>query len=675
MLFKILHGDSSRISTDITPYHEGYCYVTHDGYFYVDMNNERVKLNAKDAETLTGASLSTILNSSDIEIPTSKAVLTAIESIKVDWNQNDPDGVGHILNRTHYVKEPIEREFYSYTNNAPSFKQHSKTKKYYASISEVPYFTIDNTYLLTINGKEYEIVAREDDFLGNRSLYGSYENTGEDFLIRNGYIYFDGDTPPSAINILIHEIYAEVVQLDEKFISYKPGKIVAGQEFVVEIDGEEHVLTAGRGAEVFNDYKYNRAIGAYSHAEGGESIAIGHGSHAEGYGSVAADGEGAHAEGVGYAFGYATHAEGGGTASCGYYSHAEGYETEALYYADHAEGCGTVAAGSSSHAEGEETLASEWTSHSEGYRSVAAGRGAHAEGYHDDNVIEVRISGEANSNTFQLDNAYDIEVGNLIVYRKKFNYELSYEPYDRHSFITSYDPATLTITTSRNLSGDDAIDGEEAYIYKGGVAAGDGSHIEGEGTFAMGTNQHVQGRYNLVDSEGKYAHIVGNGTSTNRSNAHTIDWNGNAWFAGNIYSSNSTPMVKLQNTNSGNSGYMLMGTSSLVDVGVQFSGTEDTRLRVGRYNNGTPCLTIYHKADGVGKYYNVYNEYSNPNIATTASVTTAEYNTMAANNQLKESTLYMLTDDTSEEDLQTTVDTMNNIDYDTYLKFDTNEIV
>lgn len=63
MLFKILHGDKNRISTDITPYHEGYCYVTHDGDFYVDMNSERVKLNARDAETLCGQSLDSILSS------------------------------------------------------------------------------------------------------------------------------------------------------------------------------------------------------------------------------------------------------------------------------------------------------------------------------------------------------------------------------------------------------------------------------------------------------------------------------------------------------------------------------------------------------------------------------------------------------------------------------------
>lgn len=79
MLFKILHGDASRISTNITPYHEGYCYVTHNGDFYVDMNDERVKLNAKDAETIMGASLANILVNTDSEIPTSSAVLSAIE--------------------------------------------------------------------------------------------------------------------------------------------------------------------------------------------------------------------------------------------------------------------------------------------------------------------------------------------------------------------------------------------------------------------------------------------------------------------------------------------------------------------------------------------------------------------------------------------------------------------
>ena len=35
---------------------------------------------------------------------------------------------------------------------------------------------------------------------------------------------------------------------------------------------------------------------------------------------------------------------------------------------------------------------------------------------------------------------------------------------------------------------------------------------------------------------GPYAHIVGNGNSdTDRSNAYTLDWNGNAWYQGDVY--------------------------------------------------------------------------------------------------------------------------------------------
>ena len=72
-------------------------------------------------------------------------------------------------------------------------------------------------------------------------------------------------------------------------------------------------------------------------------------------------------------------------------------------------------------------------------------------------------------------------------------------------------------------------------------ANGLSAHAEGEGTIANGANQHVQGKYNLGDSTvtadnvyGTYAHIVGNGNQEVRSNAYTLDWNGNGWFAGTI---------------------------------------------------------------------------------------------------------------------------------------------
>ena len=66
------------------------------------------------------------------------------------------------------------------------------------------------------------------------------------------------------------------------------------------------------------------------------------------------------------------------------------------------------------------------------------------------------------------------------------------------------------------------------------TASGVYSHAEGFFTIAS-DYQHVQGKFNKEDTEKKYAHIVGNGTSrSTRSNAHTLDWNGNAWYKGKL---------------------------------------------------------------------------------------------------------------------------------------------
>lgn len=62
-----------------------------------------------------------------------------------------------------------------------------------------------------------------------------------------------------------------------------------------------------------------------------------------------------------------------------------------------------------------------------------------------------------------------------------------------------------------------------------------GAHAEGWSTIASSAFQHVQGQCNIEDTTGTYAHIVGNGTKdTSRSNAHTLDWSGNAWYAGTV---------------------------------------------------------------------------------------------------------------------------------------------
>ena len=68
------------------------------------------------------------------------------------------------------------------------------------------------------------------------------------------------------------------------------------------------------------------------------------------------------------------------------------------------------------------------------------------------------------------------------------------------------------------------------------------SYALGNHTIANGTSQFVLGKYNIEDIENKYAYIFGNGNEyeETRSNAYTLDWKGNGWYAGKV-SINGTP--------------------------------------------------------------------------------------------------------------------------------------
>ena len=72
-------------------------------------------------------------------------------------------------------------------------------------------------------------------------------------------------------------------------------------------------------------------------------------------------------------------------------------------------------------------------------------------------------------------------------------------------------------------------------------ASGEDSMALGFGTKATGENQLVGGKYNVEDSSGAYAHIIGNGPNVNvRRNAYTLDWEGNGWFSGDVYTGSTS---------------------------------------------------------------------------------------------------------------------------------------
>ena len=231
---------------------------------------------------------------------------------------------------------------------------------------------------------------------------------------------------------------------------------------------------------------YCVASGFASFAEGGNTIASGDSAHAEGVGSIAS-GYYSHAECQGTtASGHGSHAEGYSTTASGGYSHAEGRNTTASGSNSHSEGWTTTASGQACHAEGDSTIASGSISHAEGYKTTASGYGSHAEG---DNTI-------ASGN-----------------YSHAEGYKTTASHFDGAH-------AEGWITTASN----DAAHAEGWCT----VASGSISHAGGYFTIASSKYQTTIGKYNIADYNNTYAFIIGNGTDENaRSNAFTVDWNGN----------------------------------------------------------------------------------------------------------------------------------------------------
>lgn len=217
----------------------------------------------------------------------------------------------------------------------------------------------------------------------------------------------------------------------------------------------------------------------------------------------------------------------------GAYSHVEGMTNIADYQSSHAEGNGTMAIGIAAHAEGVGTKSINSGTHSEGTSTIAKGNYSHAENYytisygensHVENQGEtysLTVSGSAESTTYTYtNNNRDPAVGDAV---RKNQY---------CSRVTAVDTVNKTFTVDTTLHYQFSSEG--LLFYCSG-AFGKNSHAEGKGTTALGSEQHVQGRYNIADADDTYAEIVGNGTAHNsRSNARTLDWLGNEELAGGL---------------------------------------------------------------------------------------------------------------------------------------------
>lgn len=250
-----------------------------------------------------------------------------------------------------------------------------------------------------------------------------------------------------------------------------------------------------------------------------------------------------------------SHAEGWRTEARGCASHAEGYETQALYANTHAEGSGTKAVGTAGHAEGFKTEALGNSSHAENNITKAGGVASHAEGYNSETGGEYEENTKT-SGTNTGAGAYSHAEGNATIAqgisshsegRKTFaKGRSSHAEGENTTASGSYSHAegygTVASNPESHAEGfQTKATGTYAHAENNSTEAnGKASHAEGFYTIANGKSQHVFGEYNLAsdvepDEKSVYVEIVGNGTgNTRRSNARTLDWEGNEILAGKL---------------------------------------------------------------------------------------------------------------------------------------------
>lgn len=419
-----------------------------------------------------------------------------------DWNQNTSINHSYVANRTHYLSDPTWQTIYSgtltFNETSEGFWSNDDSRYHDWAV-----LVGDNTpYKITYGFYTYSGILTFDTnsgsyLAGNRSIWYEEEtDTGEPFIMS---MYFSSDGRANMNLQLSDTSYQGTVDLYIYF--YIP---IINKLDSKYLNGKTIRRGTGYSAEIFNvdaqegDSASSRASGAYSHCEGAA------------------------------------------TASSGDYSHCEGSDN--------------VARGNSSHCEGEHNESIGAYSHCEGLYARSIGSNSHCEGYGNSGSIKIRLYGDANVTKY--DGLYNLT--------------------DRHpksligssignTYITDvgYSGGQIYyITVAETLDPEYSVN-REYRIYNHSRAYGDGSHCEGElntsygiashsegsnnvsfsnyshaegrCTIASSEAQHVQGRYNIEDTTDTYAHIVGNGWSNgSRSNAHTLDWNGNGWYAGKL---------------------------------------------------------------------------------------------------------------------------------------------
>ena len=461
-----------------------------------------------------------------------------------DWNQNDPEGKGYIQNRPFYTEDPIPLGKVTFTATSETKMTHTITEDDIELLSSICALTSYSS-VLKIKNSSFTYML--------------------DVLFDRGWFTFfiDGIVIGSAYYNVGREWYLNIGNTARPLIAGKTYKV----DFLSTADTVKVIPVEYMSSEIFEQSYSPIKFGTKEDSTvlGTSTTASNVGAHAQGFNTTAS--------------GTYSHAEGIGTIASGAYSHAEGYYTTASDTYSHAEGAGTTASNIGAHAEGEGTTASNIGAHAEGIGTTASGSYSHASGRY--NILDSEPYGYTISSD-----------GHIVIPKDSTDYlytsSISID-LKNGKFISNPKETAFSPTASA----------KEIYIFKKqrsdiayfieGIKEESSSNIY----YKVDTIELIKTTsYNYRATHYNYATIVGNGLSSDRtSNAHTLDWSGNAWFSGDVYVGSTSGTNK-------DDGSKKLATEEYVDNRVSESGS-DTSLGLTGVSAGQ--VLVIKTVDDTGK--------------------------------------------------------------------------
>lgn len=429
------------------------------------------------------------------EKKTDEEKANARENIEAEFEGNKVNAIGDDADDEHYPSTKAVKEYVRNSAVQADWEQNGDTKAGY--IKGRTHYEYDKEHIATrtftaTGAHTVQYICTNDDMSLMRDIYNI--SNGNKYLITT----INGKILISNVSFDRGWIYIRGGFSSKKYFSAEDGEVwdatVAGNVKLVEGDVYKVGFYSGDGVKTLDevylsDYVFTQANAPIVYGEGNGSAI-----------------------------------QGRETTATGLYSHAEGDKSLASGFASHAEGEGTIASATASHAEGKMTTASGQYSHAEGEGTIA-------------DCYLTTVAGRCNI-------AQDCKYGIYKSYKK--NARLSYNPNicyysDKYTFdwdsgifelvspSSTYSPSNVPVgkyVIFKNTKGDEMSRIFSTMSSSGGWVSADAI------TFLS-----RKGDADIYD--GKYIQVIGNGVygvyDSYLSNAYTLDWDGNAWFSGDVY--------------------------------------------------------------------------------------------------------------------------------------------